>query len=134
MAYAESFWVCTYIERTYGHEAILKMLADFKTGGLQEDVFPRVLGRTQDQFFLEFKAWAKQQVSTWGYDTDSTAKYETLVDQGDSLIASKQYPEAVKVWEEIGKLRPMDEQPHKKIRRALSHPGCERARQGNRSS
>jgi len=26
LAYAESFWICTYVEETYGHDAILKML------------------------------------------------------------------------------------------------------------
>ncbi len=115
MAYAESFWVCTYIEKTYGHDAILKMLAEFKNGGQQEDVFPKILGRSQDQFFVEFKAWAADQVSRWGYDKQSTATYDKLVEQGDSLIASRRYEEAVKIWEQIGKLRPMDEQPHKKL-------------------
>ncbi len=115
MAYAEAFWVCTYIENTYGHEAILKMLAEFKLGGLQEDVFPKILGRTQDQFFTEFKGWASQQVSTWGYDDASTKKYDALVDKGETLIGQKKYTDAVGVWEEIGKLRPMDEQPHKRL-------------------
>jgi tetratricopeptide (TPR) repeat protein len=115
MAYAESFWVCTFIEKTYGHEAILKMLNEFKNGGLQEDVFPKILGRSQDQFFTEFKAWAADQVAGWGYDKQSTAKYDKLVDQGEQLIAAKNYRDAVGVWEQIGKLRPMDEQPHKKL-------------------
>jgi tetratricopeptide (TPR) repeat protein len=115
MAYAESFWVCTYIEKTYGHEAILKMLAEFKLGGLQEDVFPKILGRTQDEFFTEFKAWCAQQVAGWGYDEASTKKYDELVDKGESLIGAKKYQDAVTVWEEIGKLRPMDEQPHKRL-------------------
>jgi tetratricopeptide (TPR) repeat protein len=115
MAYAESFWVCTYIENTYGHEAILKMLAEFKNGGLQEDVFPKILGRSQDQFFSDFKGWAAQQVATWGYDDASTKKYDEWVDKGDSLINTQHYGDAVKVWEEIGKLRPMDEQPHKRL-------------------
>ena len=26
LAYAQSFWICTYIEQKYGHDAILKML------------------------------------------------------------------------------------------------------------
>jgi tetratricopeptide (TPR) repeat protein len=115
MAYAESFWVCQYIEKTYGMDAILKMLTEFKNGGLQQDVFPKILGRTQDQFFSDFKAWAAEQVAGWGYDKDSTAKYDRLVDEGERLIASKQYVQAVKIWEQIGKLRPMDEQPHKKL-------------------
>jgi tetratricopeptide (TPR) repeat protein len=115
MAYAESYWVCTYIEQTYGHEAILKMLAEFKNGGLQDDVFPRILGRSTPQFFTEFTAWAKRQVAGWGYDPQSSKKYDSLVEQGESLIASKRYADAAAVWEQIGKLRPMDELPHKKL-------------------
>src|SRR6202034_641750 len=71
LAYAESFWVCTYITQTYGHDAILKMLAEFKAGGLQEDVFPKILDRSESQFFSEFSAWANRQVATWGYDPES---------------------------------------------------------------
>jgi tetratricopeptide (TPR) repeat protein len=37
------------------------------------------------------------------------------VEQGESLIASKRYADAAAVWEQIGKLRPMDELPHKKL-------------------
>ncbi len=114
-AYAESFWVCTYIEKTYGHDAILKMLNEFKNGGLQEDVFPKILGRTQDDFFSDFKVWCNQQVATWGYDKESNDRYEKLQEKGESLIASKQHIQAVAVWEEIAKLRPMDEDPHKKL-------------------
>ena len=115
MAYAESYWVCTFIENTYGHEAILKMLNEFKNGGLQEDVFPKILGRTQDQFFSDFKAWCVKQVAGWGYDAASQSKYEQLVDQGETLIGSKDYAGAAAIWEQIAKLRPMDEMPHKKL-------------------
>jgi tetratricopeptide (TPR) repeat protein len=90
MAYAESFWICTYIEKTYGHEAILNMLREFKKGGLQDEVFPKVLGRSTKQFFTEFSAWAKVQVSTWGYDPASSAKYELLSEKGQELIDSAQ--------------------------------------------
>jgi predicted Zn-dependent protease len=115
MAYAESYWVCTYIENKYGHEAILKMLAEFKKGGLQEDVFPKILGRTQDEFFSDFKAWCAKQVAGWGYDKASQATYDQLVDEGETLIGSKDYVGAAAVWEQIAKLRPMDEMPHKKL-------------------
>jgi tetratricopeptide (TPR) repeat protein len=114
-AYAESFWVVTYIEKTYGHDAILKMLNEFKNGGLQEDVFPKILGKTQDQFFSNFKAWCAQQVAGWGYTKEATARYDQLLDEGERLIASKKYAEAIPVWEQIQKLRPMDEDPHKKL-------------------
>jgi cellulose synthase operon protein C len=115
LAYAESFWVCTYIQQTYGHDAILKMLAEFKAGGLQDDVFPKVLGRSTTQFFSEFFAWAGQQVAGWGYDADSQKKYDDLKAQGDELIKSKQYPDAVVVWEQIAALRPVDELPHTRL-------------------
>ena len=32
LAYAQSFWICQYINEKYGHDAILKMLAEFKNG------------------------------------------------------------------------------------------------------
>ena len=46
LAYAESFWICTYIEEKWGHDSILKMLAEFKKGREQRDVFPEILGKT----------------------------------------------------------------------------------------
>ncbi len=115
MAYAESYWVCTYIERTYGHEAVLKMLAEFKQGGLQPDVFQDVLGRTQDQFFTEFCAWTAEQVAHWGYDPASQAKYDALTDQAEAKIADKDYAAAADLWEQIAALRPMDELPRKRL-------------------
>ena len=39
LAYAESFWICKYIEETNRHDVILKMLAEFKAGLGQEEVF-----------------------------------------------------------------------------------------------
>ncbi len=115
MAYAESYWVCTYIERTYGHEAVLKMLAEFKQGGLQPDVFQDVLHRTQEQFFTEFCAWAADQVAGWGYDPASQAKYDALTADAEAKIADKNFPAAAALYEQIATLRPMDELPHKRL-------------------
>ena len=115
LAYAESFWVCTYIEKTYGHEAVLKMLAEEKAGLLQPDVFVKVLGRTQDQFFAEFCAWTRDQVAGWGYDAASVKTYDALREQGEAKISAHDYAAAADVWEQIVKLRPMDELPHKRL-------------------
>jgi tetratricopeptide (TPR) repeat protein len=115
LAYAESFWVCTYIEQKWGHEAILKMLAEFKAGGLQQDVFPKILGKTQDQFFTDFCAWTRDQVAGWGYDAASQAKYDALTAEGESHIADKDYAAAAKAWEQVAALRPMDELPRKRL-------------------
>lgn len=115
MAYAQSYWVCTYIEQTYGHDAVLKMLAEFKAGGLQEDVFPKILGRSQTQFFTEFRKWAALQVASWGYDRESQEKYDELREKAEKLVKSKQYADALPLWEQIIKLRPVDQLPHQRL-------------------
>lgn len=115
LAYAESFWICQYVEQTYGHGAILKMLDLMKDADRQEDVFPKVTGKTNAQFMDEFQDWAQKKVATWGYDEESTKRYEELRKQGEDLIESRQYVEAAKVWEQIAKLRPVDPLPHQRL-------------------
>jgi tetratricopeptide (TPR) repeat protein len=115
LAYAESLWICMYIEQTYGHDVILKMLSAFKSGQSQEQIFPAVLGKSESQFFSDFKSWTRQQIATWGYDEASNKKYEELVKQGQDLITAKKYPQAIEIWEQIAQLRPMDELPHKRL-------------------
>jgi len=115
LAYAESFWICTYVEQTYGHDAILKMLELMRHADRQEDVFPLVTGKSIPQFMTDFQGWAEQQVATWGYDKASTVKYGILAKKGQGLIQSRQFDEAAKVWEEIARLRPQDALPHQRL-------------------
>ena len=115
LAYAESFWVVTYIEQKYGHQAILDMLSNEKAGLLQPDVFVKVLGRTQDQFFTEFCSWCRDQVSHWGYDPATIQKVDGLRDDAEQKIAARDYAGAVPLYEQIAALRPMDELPHKRL-------------------
>ncbi len=115
MAYAQSFWICTYIEQRYGHEAILKMLAGFKDGLSQSDVFTKVLGKSESEFSEEFYQWTRKQVAGWGYDPATSAKYAELREQGEALIKSHQYKEAVDVWEQIVAIRPVDQLPHQRL-------------------
>ncbi|HMB96439.1 MAG TPA: tetratricopeptide repeat protein, partial [Tepidisphaeraceae bacterium] len=98
LAYAESFWICQFIEKNYGHEAILKMLAEFKAGGNEQSAFEKVLGKSLSEFQTEFFAWAHHEVSTWGYDEKTNKQYDQLREQGESLIKAKDYASAVKVW------------------------------------
>lgn len=115
LAYAQSFWICSYIEQTYGHEAILRMMEGFRQGRRQEDIFPSVLNRSESQFSQEFFNWAGKQVDGWGYDPQTTAQYELLRQEGESLIRSRQYPAALKIWLKISALRPMDPLPHQRL-------------------
>jgi len=115
LAYAQSFWICTYIEQTYGHDAILKMLDGFRDGLSQDEVFPRVLGKSLSEFSEEFHNWTRKQVAAWGYDPQTSKKYADLRDRGEELIKSHQYKEAVDVWERIVAIRPVDALPHQRL-------------------
>jgi tetratricopeptide (TPR) repeat protein len=115
LAYAESYWICKYVEETYGHDAILKMLELMRHADRQEDVFPKVTGKSIPQFMAEFQSWAEQQVSKWGYDEATSKKYDELRTQGEDLIKSRQWPEAAKAWEQIAEIRPVDPLPHQRL-------------------
>jgi tetratricopeptide (TPR) repeat protein len=115
LAYAESFWICRYLDETYGHPAILKMLDGFRAGGSEEEVFKSVLGKSLPAFFEEFSAWTRKQIATWGYDDETKKKYDELRERGEGLIKAKQYDEAVKVWEQIALLHPVDAMPHTRL-------------------
>lgn len=115
LAYAESFWVCKYIDETCGHDKLLQMLEEFRNAGRQEDVFPKITGKSIPDFEKGFFAWCEKQVSTWGYDEESSKKYEELKNKGDAMIKARQYEEAIACWEEIQKLRPVDAMPHQKL-------------------
>ena len=115
LGYAQSFWVCRYIEQTQGRQALLKMLAEFKAGGRQEDVFPKVLGKSISEFEREFFAWAAAQVAKWGYDDETTKKYKELKPRAEALSRGRQDEAAIKAWQEIHALRPMDPLPRQRM-------------------
>jgi len=115
LAYAQSYWICTYIEEKYGHDAILKMLDAFRTGASEEEGFTRVLGKSRSDFSDEFKAWTKQQIASWGYDKQTSERVDAMKEKGESLIKARQYDKAAELWEEIVKLRPVDALPHQRL-------------------
>lgn len=115
LAYAESSWVCQYIEEKYGHQTILDMMQAFKDGASELEVFPRVLHMSDEEFTEQFFAWTKQQVDTWGYDPETSEKYTALRTQAEQLTKSRQYDQAAVAWEQIVTLRPMDALPHQRL-------------------
>src|SRR6185295_2525191 len=115
MAYAQSFWICTFIEEKYGHDAILKMLELYRQGLTQEEVFPKAINVSIDSFYDDFVKWAEGQIATWGYDEETSEKYDKLREEAENLIKSRQYEKAIEAWEEIVKLRPMDALPHQRL-------------------
>jgi tetratricopeptide (TPR) repeat protein len=115
LAYAQSYWICEYIEEKWGHPTILKMMDGFKQGKGQDEVFQDVLGLSLNSFSEEFFAWTEKQVAGWGYDEETTKKYDELTAKAENLIKARQYKEAAEAWEEIAKLRPMDQLPHQRL-------------------
>jgi tetratricopeptide (TPR) repeat protein len=115
LAYAESYWICKYIQETEGHDAILKMLQAFKNGSTEKAAFETVLNKSLAQFQSEFFAWTKKQVESWGYDKETSEKYDKLREKGEAQIKAGQYPQALVSWQEIAKLRPVDALPHSRL-------------------
>jgi tetratricopeptide (TPR) repeat protein len=115
LAYAQSAWICKYLEETYGHDAILKMLEMFKNAGRQEDVFPAVTGKPMDQFYKEFLAWCDKQVEGWGYDKETSEKVKKLKEEAEAAKDAKDYDKAIEVWNKVVKLRPVDAMPRQRL-------------------
>src|SRR5262249_7517954 len=115
LAYAEASWICQYIETTYGHDAILQMLEEFRQGKGQPEVFQIVLKKTESEFFDEFSRWCENQVAGWGYDDATTKKYESLRDKAEKLVKDRKFAQAVPVYLELEKLRPVDLLPHQRL-------------------
>lgn len=115
LGYAESLWICQYIEQRWNHETILKMMDLYKQGLSETDVFQQALGMDTKQFFKDFFAWTEKQVATWGYDTETTKKYDELSKKAEELTKDRNYAKAIEAWEETRKLRPMDALPLQRL-------------------
>ena len=85
------------------------------TRDLGERAFKKVLDIELPSFEQEFYKWTEKQIATWGYDEETTKKVDELKEKGEELIESKQYDEALKVWQQVAKLRPMDQTPHMRL-------------------
>jgi tetratricopeptide (TPR) repeat protein len=115
LAYAESSWICQYIEQTYGHDAILQMLEQFRLGHGQDEVFQIVLHKSETDFFAEFSHWCEAQVAKWGYDAETSKQYADLRGQAEKLVQDHQYAAAVPLYEKIVQMRPVDLLPHQRL-------------------
>jgi len=87
LAYAQSELAMEYIIETKGYDAILQMLDAFAGGRTQAQVFNDVLGVTEDQFDIDFVAWAKATIGGWGFDLSP------VPDLKASAKAAKDHPD-----------------------------------------
>jgi tetratricopeptide (TPR) repeat protein len=115
LAYAESYWIVCYVEEKYGHDTMLRMLADCRDAEPQEVFFPKETKRSPADFMTDFTAWCTKQVNGWGYDPATTLKYDALRKTAEDQVANKQYSAAIPTWEAIAKLRPVDKLPQERL-------------------
>lgn len=69
LAYAQANWMLEYITHRHGHSAVLSLLDRFAAGDDAVTAIRIVLGDEPDSFLQGFKAWAQEQVSSWGMAT-----------------------------------------------------------------
>jgi predicted Zn-dependent protease len=74
LAYAQSHWMYQYITHRFGHDTILKMLDLCLKGTPDSQLVPAATGLSADEFLSDFKAWAHQQVKSWGLDPSPPTK------------------------------------------------------------
>jgi tetratricopeptide (TPR) repeat protein len=115
LAYAESWWICQYVEETYGHDAILKMIDLCREAKTQDEMIQSVTGKPVSSFYADFVAWCNKKVDAWGYDKETSAKYKKLRDQAEAAKDAKEYDKATDLWEQVIKIRPVDAMPHQRL-------------------
>lgn len=69
LAYAQSAWMLEYIEKHFGHQAIVDMLTLYNNGTPDIAALEQVTGQPREAFMSGFKAWAGEQVASWGLET-----------------------------------------------------------------
>jgi cellulose synthase operon protein C len=115
LAYAQSYWVCEFIQERHGRKALLEMMDGFRRGLREEEVFQQVLGQSRSEFTEAFFEWARREVDGWGYDEEASNQYSELREKAEGLVRARQYAEALPVWREIVELRPVDALPHQRL-------------------
>jgi tetratricopeptide (TPR) repeat protein len=115
MAYAQSYWVCRYIQQAYGDAAILRLFELFRQGQGQEQAIPTVTGVSVVEFEAGFRRWAVRQTAAWGYDPQTSATVEQLTGRAQQLVDDRDYAAAIDAWLEVLTLRPMDALPRRRL-------------------
>jgi hypothetical protein len=65
-AYAQGEWMVSFIEKEWGRDAILRLMALYRDGVPESEAFPKVLGIDRDAFMKRFTAFAAKDLGSWG--------------------------------------------------------------------
>ena len=99
LAYAQAHWMLQYITQKFGHQAVLDMLALYRTGTPETKAITQVIGQGADEFMSGFKVWAGKEVESWGMaarkdDTELLEKLKAIkrLDQAAIATLMKEHP------------------------------------------
>ena len=71
-AYAQGHWMVEFMNECFGESALVRLLERYSEGEREQQAIPSALGISREQFFNEFAAWARLQVTAWGLDAKPT--------------------------------------------------------------
>ncbi len=66
LAYAQGHWMYEYIVTRFGPRAPLNLMDRYARGEHEPEAFKAEFGLTREQFFDQFKLWARAQAQKWG--------------------------------------------------------------------
>lgn len=115
MAYMQGFWIVLYMRESAGPDSIIKLLEAYKAGNDDAGAIHAATGKDLATFEKDFFAWARDRVSTWGYDAVTQEKFDKLAERADGLVKAGKNEDALKLWEEARELQPMNSLPHRRL-------------------
>jgi hypothetical protein len=65
-AYAQGEWMVEFIEREWGRDAVIELLALYRDGTDERRAFAKVLEVDRDEFMRRFRAHAERDLRSWG--------------------------------------------------------------------
>jgi tetratricopeptide (TPR) repeat protein len=65
-AYAQGAWMAEFIEKEWGRDAVLRLLAEYREGRPEARAFAEVLGVDRAAFMSRFRAHAERDLKSWG--------------------------------------------------------------------
>ena len=114
--------------------SILKMLEEFKNAGRQEDVFPKITGKSIPEFRRTSSPGARSRSPAGATTRRRARSTRSWRRRRRRRSRPKQFDEAIAGWEEIGKLRPVDALPHQRLAGLYLDQEAERRRRSSSSS
>lgn len=95
--YAQGHWMYEFMIERFGARAPLDLMDLYAKGVPEPEAFTQVLKVTREEFFTQFRAWAKTQLVAWGMlPPEGMPAFETaLTEAGGGAALEEPTPEAL---------------------------------------